>query len=241
MNLSDLVKNETENKPPRIVLHGVHGCGKSTWASKAPNPIFLLTEDGLTNIKVPHFPLAKDFDEVLKYIGLLIKEENSYKTFVIDTLDWLERLIWDKVCSTKSVKSIEDIGYGKGYTAAMYHWAKVIEGLNVLREKSMAIVLLAHNEIKPYSPPDTDSYDRYQIKLHKHAASKIEEWADIVLFANFKVYVNDDKGKAVNSEPERIIYTSNRPAWRAKTRYNLPEELPMDFDNLMEAIKNGKM
>ena len=123
----------------------------------------------------------------------------------------------------------------------MKQWDRFFKGLEVLREKGMAIVVLAHNEIKPYNPPDTDPYDRFQIKLHKHAATKLEEWADVVLFANFKVYVDTEKGKgkAALSKPERVIFTSNCPAWKAKTRYKLPDTLEMDFGKLMEGIKNG--
>jgi len=121
---------------------------------------------------------------------------------------------------------------------AMQHWDRFFTGLNMLRDKGMAVVLLAHNEIKTFNPPDGEGYDRYQIKLHKHAAAKLEEWADMVLFANFKIYVDADSNKVVNSS-ERVIHTTNRPAWRAKTRFTLPDELPLDFNKLLEALKNG--
>lgn len=240
MDLESLIQTVRTSKPPRIVLHGVHGVGKSTWASNAPDPIFLITEDGLTSIDVPHFPLITDLEQVWEYMGILIKEDNPYKTFVLDTADWLEKIIWAKICKDAQVDNIEAFGYARGYTIAMREWDRLYKGLELLRDKGMAIVILAHNEIKTYNPPDSDPYDRYQIKLHKHAATKLEEWADAVLFANFKVYVDTDKGKgkAANSS-ERLIYTNACPSWKAKTRYALPDTLPMDFNKLMEGIKNG--
>jgi len=237
MELSKLVQTGIQNKPPRIAIHGVHGVGKSTFAAQAPSPIFLPTEDGLTSIDVPHFPLATSLQQVWDYMTTLIKEDHDYKTFVVDSLDWLQKLIWEKVCEENKVASIEKIGYAKGYIFAMKHWEKFVNGCNKLRDQGMAIVLIAHNEIKTFSPPDGESYDRYIIKLHRHAATMIEEWADCVLFANFKVFVDSDDGKVVNNDPERVLYSANRPAWRAKTRYNLPEEMPMDFKVLMNAIK----
>ncbi len=239
MDLKKLVQTGTQNKPPRIVIHGVHGVGKSTLAAGAPAPIFLQTEDGLTSINVPHFPLATSIEQVWEQMGMLIKEEHQYKTFVLDTADWLQSLIWTKVCEEQKKDSIELIGYAKGYVFAMKHFDRFFAGVNKLREQGMIIVILAHNEIKSFNPPDGEAYDRYQIKLHKHAASKLEEWADVVLFANFKTYVNSDSGKVVNSETERILYSANRPAWRAKTRYSLPEEMPMNFGVLLKAIKGG--
>ena len=241
MDLSTLIKKRTESKPPRILVHGIHGVGKSFFASNAPDPVFLLTEDGLTNIEVDHFPLAVTLDEVWEYMGHVINETHSYKTFVVDTLDWLEKLIFAQVCKDNGVDTPENIGYGKAYVFAMKHWERFVAGLNAIRDKkNMAIVLLAHNEIKTFAPPDSDPYDRYQIKLHRHAATMLEEWADAVLFANFKTYVTKGKDggktKAVGSG-ERVLYSSNRPAWRAKTRYNMPEEIPMDFNEFIKYIK----
>ncbi len=238
MMLKDLVKKTIDRKPPRIVLHGIHGIGKSSWAAGAPAPIFIPTEDGLVNIEVDHFPVAPTLDDFFGHMNALLSEENEYKTVVIDTVDWLEKLIWRKVCEDNNVKNIEACGYGRGYVFAMQHWDRFFTGLNMLRDKGMAVVLLAHNEIKTFNPPDGEGYDRYQIKLHKHAAAKLEEWADMVLFANFKIYVDADSNKVVNSS-ERVIHTTNRPAWRAKTRFTLPDELPLDFNKLLEALKNG--
>lgn len=240
MDLKSLVKSKTESRPPRIVVHGIHGVGKSYFASNAPDPIFLITEDGLTSIEVDHFPLAKSLDEVWQYMGAIIEQDHQYKTFVVDTIDWLEKLIFAKVCQDKGVDTPEDIGYGKAYVFAMKYWEKFLNGLNKIREKNIAIILLAHNEIKTFNPPDNDPYDRYQIKLHRHAATAIEEWADAVLFANFRTVVTKDKGtqktKAVGSG-ERVLYSSNRPAYRAKSRYAIPDEIPLEFSELMRAIK----
>jgi len=239
MDLKSLIKKQSEKKPPRIVVHGIHGVGKSYFASKAPNPVFLLTEDGLTNIKVDHFPLAQTLDEVWQYMQMVMDEDSGYQTFVVDTIDWLEKLIFKQVCQDKEVETPEDIGYGKAYVFAMRHWDRFLKGLEIIRAKGIGIILLAHNEIKTFNPPDSDAYDRYQIKLHRHAATAIEEWADVVLFANFKAYVaKDDKGKAkATGSGERFLYSSNKPAWRAKSRYDIPDEIPLDFGELMQAIK----
>jgi len=238
MKLNELIQTTRQNKPPRIVLHGIHGIGKSTWAAGAPAPIFIQTEDGLVAIDVPHFPVAKTVNEFFSYMDMLINQEHKFQTVVIDTADWLEKLIWQQVCADNHVKSIEQIGYGKGYVFAMSYWEKFFSGMSLLRDKGMACVVLAHNEIKTYSPPDGDPYDRYQIKLHRTAAAKLEEWADMVLFAGFNTVVNSDTKKVINNA-ERVIHTTNKPAWRAKTRYVLPETLPLKFTELLKAIKNN--
>ena len=101
--------------PRRIMLYGTHGVGKCTWGSMAPKSIFIQTEDGLGEIACDKFPLAKTFGEVMQALSDLYTDEHTYRTVVVDTLDWLERLVSEEVCKQKTVENIEDIGYAKGY------------------------------------------------------------------------------------------------------------------------------
>jgi hypothetical protein len=124
----------TALKPPRILIHGVHGVGKTTFAAGASDPVFILTEDGLGTLDVPHFPLARTFDQVMQALASLYAEEHAFKTLVVDSADWLEPLVWARVCKDQGWKSIEDAGYGKGYVNALDLWREYIEGLNALRD-----------------------------------------------------------------------------------------------------------
>ena len=68
------------------------------------------------------------------------------------------------------------------------------------------------------------SYDRWELKLGKKTNSQIsplvKEWADTVLFANYKTYAVavDDKGKKFKAQGgERVMYTTHHTCWDAKT------------------------
>lgn len=244
MDLASQIRTTITSQPPRMLLYGTPGIGKSSWAAHTPHPIIIQTEDGLTGLRgqgledTPHFDVASSMEEVFTNMGLLIKEDHAYKTVIVDSVDWLESFIWAAVVkahASNAINSIADIGYGKGYAAAMLHWLRFLDGLKMLREKGMAIILIAHSEIKQFDPPDADSYSRYQLKLHKDAGAKLIEWADAVLFANYRVYATKE-GKGVGSG-ERVVYTEERPAWLAKNRYGLPLEIPLDFDTIMNHIK----
>ena len=128
MALMSSVTNGKQSQPPRIMIYGSEGVGKSTFAASAPKPIFIQTEDGLSEIDTSKFPLCTTFDEVVLQLQAVRDEEHDYATVVIDSLDWLERLIWDRVCADYGVKSIEkaDGGYGKGYTLALTYWRQVV-------------------------------------------------------------------------------------------------------------------
>lgn len=235
-----------ESCPPRIFLYGQEGVGKSTFGASAPNPIFIQTEDGLSEIEASKFPLAESYEEALRYLEAIRDGEHEFQTLVIDSLDWLERLIWDRVCADYGVKSIEkaDGGYGKGYTYALGYWREVVKILNQIRAtRKMAIILIAHAKVERFEDPEFPSYDRYQPRLHKAANALISEWADAVLFATRRMRVDSTTGRAapVGADGgERIIRTNGSPAFNAKNRYSLPTEITLSWDAFLQGMKAAK-
>ena len=246
MKLLEQVMSGKTPAPRRVMLYGVQGVGKSTWAACAPKPIFLQTEDGLGEIDCDKLPLATTYDESMKALSALYMEPHSYQTVVVDSLDWLERLIWVEVCRKRNVESIEDIGYAKGYIFALTQWREFLEGLTALRnDKGMAVILIAHAKIERFENPETESYDRFVPRLHKLAAAVVQEWCDEVFFASYKVYTkqteegfNRKRAQGIGTG-ERIIRTQERPAHVAKNRLNLPEELPLDWNAYAQYLTQG--
>ena len=236
MKLLGQVQRGKALAPRRTLLYGVHGVGKSTFGSMAEQPIFLQTEDGLGNIECERFPVASQYADVIAALSELYTEGHEYRTVVIDSADWLERLIFADVCQKRGVESIEDIGYGKGYVFALTNWREVLQGLDALRsERGMAVILIAHAQIERFANPETDTYDRYSPRLQKQASALVQEWCDEVLFTTYKVHTKttnegfDRKRVQGIGTGERIIRTTERPAHVAKNRLNLPDEFPLDY------------
>lgn len=238
-DLKSIRKNDAM-AAPRIMVYGVEGIGKSTFGAGSPNPIYILTEDGLGSLKVDHFPLATSSQDVMDAIATLYKENNAFETVVIDSLDWLEAIIQREIEQKYDAK---DLAYGKGSLIAAEKWREILDGLNALRnDKGMAIILIAHTTIKRFDSPEVEPYDRYQPKLQERSNAVVREWADAVLFANYRTIVKkDDVGfNQTNnrgiSTGERLLFTSERPAYMAKNRYNMPESIPLSWDAFAEAI-----
>ncbi|MFW5829719.1 MAG: ATP-binding protein [Planctomycetota bacterium] len=243
MNALVSIITGAQPRPRRMLVYGTAGIGKSTFATDAPDPIVIQTEDGLGEIDCHKFPVATCFDDVLAVLAALYTEEHQYRTVVVDSLDWLERLIWSKVCENRQVASIEDIGYGKGYSFALAHWRDVLEGLGALREaRHMTVILIAHAKIERFENPETDPYDRYMPRLHKTASALVSEWCDEVLFATYRVFTKTtDEGfnqKRVQGlgNGERVLRTTERPSHLAKNRLGLPDELPLAWSAIAESL-----
>ena len=214
--------------PMKIVIYGVPGIGKTTFAGTFPAPILLRTEDGAAALDIPTFPRVmatlQDFDAAMN----ALRREHPFKTLVIDSLDWLEPLVWDYVCTKNGKENIEDFGYGKGYVKVDDVWRTIQAKLEKLRTlRGMSIVAIAHAVPVTVDPPDSDAYQRYSLKLHKRGAALWMEWAEMLLFLNYKVRVvrkEGEKAKASGSG-DRVIYTAERPAYQAKSRWPLEQEI----------------
>jgi hypothetical protein len=249
MTLMETIHRGKRPMPPRLMVYGIEGIGKSSWAADAPRPVFIQTEDGLGQIDCHKFPLARAFQDVMAALAALYTEKHEYQTVVLDSLDWLERIIWDQVCGEFGVKSIEkaDGGYGKGYVLALTYWWQVLEGLEALRrDRDMATILIAHAKVEKFEDPESTAYDRYSPRLHKHACALVTEWADAVLFATRRFHTKSEEAgfnrtrtiaEAVGAEGgERILKTAGGPACIAKNRYSLPPELPLSWPALVAAM-----
>lgn len=237
----DAIRKGKIVRPVLVTLYGVEGIGKSTFGSRSPRPIFIGSEDGTDHLDVERFPQLQTWDEMYEALRTLGTTQHEYKTLVVDTLDWCEPMIWRHICQRDGKTDIEEYGYGKGYNAAVDEWRRFLSVLGRLRDvKEMNITLLAHSWIKPFKNPEGEDFDRYQMKLHDKAAGLIKEWSDCVLFANYETFAKKDpKTKRVRgvSTGARMIYTQRTAAYDAKNHFDLPESMPLNWDDFYAAVQ----
>jgi len=242
--LLNKIKRGNANVPLRYVVAGPEGVGKSTLASKSPSPLFICAEDGLTGLDhIQRFAPA-DLTELNSMLDALIASAGEFKTIVIDTTDWLERLICASVCKRDGKSDIEDYGYGKGYVVMEGELVLLLQKLDLARQKAgLGIIMLSHVHIRTFNDPRGQSYERFEMKGHKRFTGILREWPDACLFATYEVFQTKEKGKSRETTigGERVLHTQWSPAWDAKNRMNLPDVLPLDWDALQSAITENSV
>lgn len=221
----------------RVVIYGPEGIGKSSFAAQFPNPLFIDTEGSTDNMDVTRADKPTSWTMLMNHIAFVKANPTVCQTVVIDTIDWAEALALRHICSAHGKQGIEEFGWGSGYTYLIEEIGRLLDKLQELVELGINVVLTAHAQVKKFTKPDEmGGYDRYELKLSNkktetNVSAKVKEWADMVLFLDYKTYIiTDDKTKKQKAQGgQRIMHTTHSPSWDAKNRHGLPDELPLDY------------
>lgn len=219
-----------EKTPIKTVIYGAEGVGKSSLAAKFPNALFLDTEGGTSRLDVRRIKIT-GWEELLATVKEVIANPEVCKSLVIDTADWAESFCIDYICAKYRQVSIESFGYGKGYTYLQEEFGEFLKLLNKLTEVGINPVIIAHGKPRKFELPDEQgAFDRYETKLTRQVAPLIKEWCDMLLFCNYKTFVVTTENNAKKAQGgKRVMYTTHNPCWDAKNRFDLPDELDLDF------------
>ncbi|WP_203261821.1 ATP-binding protein [Streptococcus uberis] len=229
----------------RVIVYGPEGIGKSSFAAQFPEPLFIDTEGSTDNMDVARMDKPTSYTMLKNQIAFVKANPTCCKTLIIDTIDWAESLIVEDVCAQHGKKGIEDFGWGNGYTYTKEEVGRFLNMLQDLIELGINVVLTAHAQMRKFEQPDEmGAYDRWELKLGKKTSSQtaplVKEWADMVLFANYKtVVMTTDTNKKKATGGQRVIYTQHHPAWDAKNRHGLPEEIPLDYGAIAHIFENS--
>lgn len=230
----------------KVIIYGPEGVGKTSLAANFPDPLFIDTEGSTKKYNVKRLPKPSSWEMLKDEVQSVIRNRNC-SSLVIDTADWAERLCIESVCQKHGKSGVEDFGYGNGYTYVAEEWGRFLNLLqDVVDVANINVVLNAHAIIRKFEQPnEMGAYDRYELKLGKKTTGQTapitKEWADMILFLNYKTYsvAVDDKGKKHKAQGgQRVMYTTHHPCWDAKNRDGLPEELPLDYSSIAHIFEN---
>jgi len=236
MNKSILagVTRGKQRRAQRVCIYGVESVGKTTFAAKAPKPIFLDVEGGTHHLDAARVEIDS-FDALQGAVTELAAGGHEFGTAVIDSADWTEKLLIEHLLGETKKKSIEDFGYGKGWVQVAERFARLLTSCDKLIDRGINVFFIAHSHVKRVEPPDQmAAYDRYELKLSKQCSPLLKEWADELWFAQFKTKLVESESGRMKGKggKERVLYTTHSAAYDAKTRSGLPEELALEWDGV---------
>lgn len=218
----------------KVVIYGSEGIGKSTLASRFPNPLFIDTEGGTAQLDVRRIEKPGSFDGLVSVVNEVAADPSICKTLILDTADWAEQMCIVGVCAKYKKSGIEDFGYGKGYTYLAEEYSRLLNAFDAVIAAGIHVVITAHAKMRKFEQPDEmGAYDRWEMKLSKQVAPLLKEWCDLLLFCNYKTIVvatQNDTKKAQGGK--RIIHTTHHPCWDAKNRHGLPDEIDLDYGSI---------
>jgi hypothetical protein len=137
---------------------------------------------------------------------------------------------------------VSEPGYGKGYGAAFTEFCKLLSKLDQVIKAGVNVVGTCHAKITKFEQPDEmGAYDRWEMKLqnsnNSNSSQAVKEWADMVLFANYKTFaVKTDAGARKAQGGKRVMYATHHPCWDAKNRFGLKDPLPLEYDSISECV-----
>ena len=224
------------SKPVKVCVYGVEGIGKTTFASQFPEPLFFDLDKGSAQLDISRVTDITSWPLLMSNIKEVYDNPTICKTLVIDTADAAERMCIDYICGKFNKKGIEDFGYGAGYTYLVEEFARFLVQLDACIGQGINVVVLAHAVLKTVTlPEEMGTYDHWELKLSSKTTNKVaplvKEWADLLLFANYKTILIEDG--------TRIMYTTHTTFADAKNRFSLAEELPFDYNEIARLIPNG--
>lgn len=236
-----------QHSAKKTVIYGPEGIGKSTFASKFPDPVFIDTEGSTKGMDVARFEKPSSWQMLMEEAEYVRTHPGTCRTLVIDTVDWAEMLCVEHICDKNHKDSLESFGYGAGYVYVKEEFGRLLNKLSDVVDTGVNVVLTAHAQIRKFEQPDEmGAYDRWELKLGKKTTSQtsplVKEWADMLLFANYKTYpiATDAKGKKYKAQGgRRVMYTTHHPCWDAKNRYGLPEECEFDYSVIAPIIEHA--
>lgn len=216
----------------KVVLYGPEGIGKTSLAARFPNPVYIDTEGSTRNFDLARLPAPTSWEMLKQEAEYPLTHPGEVGTLVIDTADWAEKQCHRAVCQRAGKSGIEEFGYGKGYTYAAEEFGRLLDILDRVACSGVHVVLTAHAILRKVElPDDMGAYDKWELKCSRQLSPMLKEWADLVLFLNYKTFVvQSESGKGKAQGGRRMMYAAHRPTYDAKNRHNLPDEMPLDYE-----------
>lgn len=211
-----------------IFTAGAPKIGKTTLASKFPNPLFAATEVGTNALNGIYAQKINKWADFRKFVKELSKPEvkGKFETIVIDTVDILWDLCEDYILSQNGVTKISDIPFGGGYGMLAKEFDKKVREIPMM---GYGLVLISHSTQVEIESIDGKKSNQFQSTLSKRGKTVVNRMADIS--GHILPMLNEE------GEQEIRLFMRETPLVQAGSRFKfIPESIVFSYNNLVDAI-----
>lgn len=233
----------TKVKRKKIWIYGAPFSGKTYLANQFEMPLMLNTDGNVEFVDAPYISI-KDRVEVTgrvtnrtyawdvfkEVVEELEKENNDFKTIVVDlTEDLLEHCrvaMYDKL----GVSHESDAGFGKGYDMIR---TEFLSNIKKLLNLPYNIVLISHVDMsKDLTKKSGDKISQIKPNINDKIATKLAGMVDIVLRA-----INEDGNRILSLQSSEVIFGGGRLAFGVDEIPNTYNDLMKLYDDANEGLK----
>lgn len=222
-----------------IYLYGAPMSGKTTLSDKFPEPLMVNTDGNyrLFNTPAVHVKDVVTMEGRLKktkrawetfkeIVSELEVKQNTFKTIIVDLLDDLYNYASEYICDEEGVDHISDLQWGKGYSLLQNEFLGVLKRLINCDYEN--IILISHEDsTKNFTNRQGASTTTFKPVIPEKIANKVAGMVDMVA----RTVVKDDV-YLLSFKADELTFGGTRLKVKG-------EEIPQDYNALMEVYKNA--
>lgn len=239
-----LPKNEKRNiedkKQVKLYLYGAPMSGKTTFASKFPNPLILNTDGNIQYIDTPYIAIRDQVTKdgritKVKYAWELFKEavdeiltgEHTYQTIVIDLLEDLYDSCRIYEFNKLGIEHESDMGFGKAYDIVKTEFLTTMK--RIINSK-YNVILLSHDKTEEIKFKSGATITSYSANIQEKIAKKIAGMVDITA----RVVLDENEKRFMDFSYNDYIFGGNRIGLKV-------EKIPLNIEEFKKVFVGGKV
>lgn len=228
-------------KKVKMVIYGLPGVGKSTFASKTPNPLFICTDGNAEWLDLPdknHVRVStwKQAKEVINNLVLNKPEFTEFETVVVDLIEDLYVWAEDEFCKREGIIHIGDYkSMGAGYSVVRKEFFAQISKLLSIDKHVILVSHEADKIGKTKAGADTYTY------IPSDKMSLTKQWNDIEGQVRYflRCYSQEEEaeGRLIKKRYLSLVPGSNEYGIsRGLDEATCPREIELDWNTFVSVI-----
>jgi len=238
--------------PPRLVIHGEPGIGKSSFGANAPGCVFIKTEAGCDALGVPSLPVegvCETWEQVLQAFDAVLDSPEGVQWIVLDSLNGAHQLCRQYICDKDfggtwvSKRGVEGYNaWAAGDKASAIEIKRLLAKADQARGQNIGIMMLGHTGLHKQGDACGSDFYKFGMDMEPRSWAFVLQWADQVGHACREFVTGkrdgENRAKATMVNSDRWLVFDGGPATDAKCRagYDMPAKIILSFEEYQSKL-----